>query len=90
MPTKPAFAWPMRPNSDANFAALMNAIDQALLLEGLEPWQRPLHIGRKLWEAFAGLETSFQPRSLQVNQVSMALCSWQKHMLGTSGHTGND
>ncbi len=46
------FTWPTTPTTDGEFEDLMQAIDTALTVEGLKPFQRPLHVGRKLWEAF--------------------------------------
>jgi hypothetical protein len=46
------FSWPAYPTTEREFKELMAAIDSALTSEGLVPFQRPLHVGRKLWEAF--------------------------------------
>lgn len=46
------FAWATRPSTPTDFEDLMHAIDAALTAEGLKPFQRPFHVGRKLWEAF--------------------------------------
>jgi hypothetical protein len=46
------FTWPATPTTDAEFEALMQAIDAALGAEGLKPFQRPLSVCHKLWEAF--------------------------------------
>lgn len=46
------FTWPAYPKTDAQFDELMHAIDSVLADEGLKPFQRPIHVGRKFWEAF--------------------------------------
>ncbi len=46
------FSWSACLMTEAEFKALMQAIDTALTAKGLKPFQRPLHVGRKLWEAF--------------------------------------
>lgn len=46
------FKWPNYPTTDAHFDELMHAIDSVLADEGLKPFQRPIHVGRKFWEAF--------------------------------------
>lgn len=47
-----AFSWPNYPSNDAEFEAMMTAIDSALTAEGVKPFQRPMHVGFKFWEAF--------------------------------------
>lgn len=47
-----AFSWPALPKSSSEFEAMMLAIDSLLTEQGLTPFQRPIHVGRKLWEAF--------------------------------------
>lgn len=42
----------------------MSALDNALSAEGLQPFQRPLHVGRKLWEALAWEGNALPPESL--------------------------
>ena len=46
------FAWPALPKTEQEFEAMMQAIDALLTEEGLRPFQRPLHVCRKLWDAF--------------------------------------
>ncbi|MDF3188779.1 HEPN domain-containing protein [Pseudomonas paracarnis] len=46
------FSWPAYPESESEFEQLMVAIDELLASEEWEPFQRPLHVGPKLWEAF--------------------------------------
>jgi HEPN domain-containing protein len=46
------FHWPSYPQTQSEFEALMEAIDTDLARGGLKPFQRPLHAGRKFWEAF--------------------------------------
>jgi len=73
------FTWHAYPKTQAEFESLMLAVDEALTLRGLEPSQRPLHIGRLLWEAFNWNGPLFPPAEL-VNQpgyvgpVLMAKC----------------
>jgi HEPN domain-containing protein len=45
-------AWPALPKTEQEFEAMMQAMDTLLTDQGLTPFQRPLHVGRKLWEAF--------------------------------------
>ncbi|MDH4568845.1 HEPN domain-containing protein [Pseudomonas sp. BN414] len=59
-----AFTWPRKPKTEAEFEALMQAIDGALAEKKLEPWKRPVHIGRLLWEAFSWGGKVFPPREL--------------------------
>jgi HEPN domain-containing protein len=49
---KGKFAWPRYPHNADEFESLMRAVDLALATEGLKPFQRPLHVPRKFWEAF--------------------------------------
>ncbi|MCW5595254.1 MAG: HEPN domain-containing protein [Rhodocyclaceae bacterium] len=58
------FFWPAYPRSNADFEALMKAIDQVLAEEGLKPFQRPLHVARKLWEAFGWEGPIFPPKEM--------------------------
>lgn len=58
------FSWPAYPQSVADFEALMTAIDQALSERGLKPWQRPMHVGKKFWEAFGWGGLTFPPKEL--------------------------
>lgn len=46
------FKWLANLETPSDFEALMVAIDEALAAKGLKPFQRPLHVGRLLWEAF--------------------------------------
>lgn len=47
-----SFKWPNYPQNTTEFEALMACADESLASEGLNPFQRPLHLGRKFWEAF--------------------------------------
>lgn len=58
------FSWPAYPTTDAEFEALMSAIDAALAAEGLKPFQRPLHVGFKFWEAFGWGGLAIPPKEL--------------------------
>ena len=58
------FTWPGYPQSQSEFERLMSALDNALSAEGLQPFQRPLHVGRKLWEALAWGGNALPPESL--------------------------
>lgn len=58
------FSWPSLPNTEAEFEGLMHAIDAALTVDGLKPFQRPLHVGRKLWEAFKWGGAAFPDKRL--------------------------
>src|SRR5688572_2780119 len=46
------FTWPAYPQTAAEFELLMQAVDSVLARQALKPFQRPLHIPRKFWEAF--------------------------------------
>lgn len=46
------FNFPGYPISELEFESLMKAIDKSLAEEGKKPFQRPLHVGFKLFEAF--------------------------------------
>ena len=46
------FTWPAYPQTTAEFESLMQAVDAALAAQGLKPFQRPLNVSRKFWEAF--------------------------------------
>lgn len=63
------FSWPAYPRNEVEFEALMQAIDGHLASEGLTPFQRPLHVGRKLWEAFGWGGLMLPPKEL-ANQPS--------------------
>lgn len=58
------FIWPSLPRSESEFEGLMHAIDQALAADGLKPFQRPLNVGRKLWEAFKWEGKAFPDKRL--------------------------
>ncbi|KAA8769427.1 HEPN domain-containing protein [Burkholderia pseudomallei] len=58
------FTWPAYPANAAEFEELMRAIDKALAQDGLKPFQRPMHVGRKLWEAFGWGGQVFPPEAL--------------------------
>ncbi|MBD9512747.1 HEPN domain-containing protein [Pseudomonas sp. PDM22] len=58
------FSWPKMPDSNSEFESLMRAIDDELAERKLEPWKRPLHIGRLLWEAFGWGGNIFPPKEL--------------------------
>lgn len=46
------FSWPALPKTPQEFEAMMHTMDSLLTKQGLTPFQRPVHVGRKLWEAF--------------------------------------
>lgn len=82
------FSWPAYPKSDAEFEQLMAAIDDLLAAEELKPFQRPLHVGRKFWEAFGwgGLalpadELADQP-GFQGDVLMAKALRWYKATLG--------
>lgn len=58
------FSWPAYPASDMEFEELMRAIDSALTSEGIKPFQRPMHVGFKFWEAFKWSGNAFPDKSL--------------------------
>jgi hypothetical protein len=58
------FTWPSLPKTVGEFEALMHAIDEALAADHLKPFQRPLHVGRKLWEAFKWGGNAFPDKRL--------------------------
>jgi len=58
------FNWPQKPETESEFEELMSAIDRALEERKVEPWQRPLHIGRLLWEAFKWGGLALPPKEL--------------------------
>lgn len=58
------FSWPAYPTSEAEFEAMMSAIDEALVSDGLHPWQRQFHVARKLWEAFEWSGNVFPAKEL--------------------------
>jgi len=49
----PPFQWPGYPTTEIEFEKLMAAVDKRLAAENLKPNQRPLHVGRMFWQAFA-------------------------------------
>lgn len=82
------FSWPAYPKSKAEFEQLMVAIDNLLAAEELKPFQRPLHVGRKFWEAFGwgGLafpagELADQP-GFQGDVLMAKALRWYKETLG--------
>jgi HEPN domain-containing protein len=73
------FEWHAYPKTAADFEVLMLAIDEALMLRGLKPFQRPLHVGRLLWEAFGWNGPVFPPKEFAerpgfLGDVLMAKC----------------
>ncbi len=58
------FSWPAYPTSQAELEAMMSAIDEALVSQGLHPWQRQIHVPRKLWEAFGWSGNIYPPKEL--------------------------
>ncbi|MGV8570092.1 MAG: HEPN domain-containing protein [Pseudomonas asiatica] len=60
----PKFSWPKYPANAAEFEKLMMEIDRVLNSEGVKPYQRPLHVGKKFWEAFGWGGRVFPPDSL--------------------------
>lgn len=58
------FSWPSYPRTDADFEQLMASIDGDLAAHGLKPFQRPLHVGRKFWEAFGWGGAAVPPKHL--------------------------
>ncbi|WP_443192479.1 HEPN domain-containing protein [Pseudomonas indica] len=56
------FTWLKKPESESEFETLMQAIDKELAAKQLEPWKRPIHIGRLLWEAFEWGGRVFPPK----------------------------
>lgn len=59
-----SFLWPKIPETDAEFEALMQAIDGVLAARGLKPARRPLNVPPLLWEAFAWEGNILPPREL--------------------------
>jgi HEPN domain-containing protein len=59
-----SFSWPKPPATDAEFEAMMQAIDAALEARGLKPAQRPLNVPPLLWEAFGWEGNILPPREL--------------------------
>jgi hypothetical protein len=58
------FSWPHPPKVQADFEALMQAIDSKLASQGLTPAQRPLSVVRLLWEAFGWAGNTLPPKEL--------------------------
>jgi hypothetical protein len=58
------FSWPHQPTTEAEFEKLMRAIDFDLNSRGFRPAQRPLTVGRLLWEAFGWGGNAFPPKDL--------------------------
>lgn len=59
-----SFSWPKLPETDAEFEAVMQAIDGVLAARGLKPAQRPLNVSPLLWEAFGWEGNILPPRDL--------------------------
>jgi len=59
-----AFSWPKYPETDHEFDELMQAIDEYLTGQGLQPFQRPLMVGRLFWEAFKWGGQMIPPKAL--------------------------
>ncbi|MGO9995822.1 MAG: HEPN domain-containing protein [Steroidobacteraceae bacterium] len=59
-----SFSWPKLPETDAEFEAVMQAIDGVLAARGLKPAQRPLNVSPLLWEAFGWEGNILPPREL--------------------------
>jgi HEPN domain-containing protein len=59
-----AFAWPHYPRTDAEFEALMAAVDSALAAESVTLVNRTMHVGFKFWEAFKWAGQVFPDRAL--------------------------
>jgi hypothetical protein len=82
------FKWADYPTTEAQFEALMSALDTSLNAEGLAPWQRPMHISRKLREALKWSGNIFPPRALAeepgfTGQVLMAKAHrWYEQVYG--------
>ena len=73
------FRWPAYPKNAADFELLMRAIDDVLSIRNLKPFQRPMHVGPLLWEAFGWGGSVFPPEGLANQQgfegdVLMAKC----------------
>lgn len=62
--TEAHFSWPYYPKSEAEFEALMQAVDKTLTKRGLAPFQRPLHVGRLFWDAFQWSGKAFPAKEL--------------------------
>lgn len=82
------FTWPAYPQNEADFEVLMEGIDKALALRDLKPFQRPLHVGRLLWEAFGWSGPVLPPKELAdrlgfEGDVLMAKCHrWYEQFYG--------
>jgi HEPN domain-containing protein len=82
------FVWNAYPTTEAEFEAMMVAIDEALTNRGLNPFQRPLHVGRLLWEAFEWNGPLVPPKELAkkpgfLGDVLMAKClRWYERYYG--------
>lgn len=82
------FTWPKCPTTQAEFEALMEAIDAALMTQGVHPWQRPLHISQKLGEAFGWVGNIFPLKELATQpgftgQILAAKAhAWYEHVYG--------
>lgn len=57
-----SFSWPKLPETDAEFEAMMQAIDGVLAARELKPAQRPLNVPPLLWDAFGWEGNILPPR----------------------------
>lgn len=82
------FSWPAYPSSDREFENLMRAIDEALAAEGVKPFQRPMHVGFKFWEAFKWSGNALPSKSLadtpgfQGDVLMAKSYRWYEHTYG--------
>lgn len=82
------FKWPAYPKNAMDFELLMRAIDDVLSRRNLEPFQRPIHVGPLLWDAFEWVGSVFPPDELANQEgfegdVLMAKCSrWYELLYG--------
>jgi HEPN domain-containing protein len=58
------FTWPALPSNSREFEKLMQAMDEVLERQELQPFQREMHVPHLLWEAFGWSGTLFPDRSL--------------------------
>lgn len=83
------FSWAKPLITDSDFQGLMEAIDQALSDEGVKPEFRPIHVGKKLWEAFEWSGRLTPPENLAdepgyQGDILMAKADrWYKQTLGS-------
>src|ERR1700722_2066633 len=59
-----SFSWPKLPETDAEFEAVMQAIDGELAARRVKPARRPLNVSPLLWEAFGWEGNILPPREL--------------------------